>query len=293
VTVEAPEYLDDGALAAVRTLQDAARAVDGTEPFSEQVTMRWSGDGRPRDGEWHLLARDATGAITGYAHRDPTGTAELAVHPARRRTGFGSALLSALESLPAEAGLQVWSHGDQFAAREFAAARGYAAVRELLQLRRELSSDPAPDGVRLPPGVTLRPFRPGQDDGAWLELNARAFAHHPEQGAWTQDDLADRVRQPWFDPEGFLLAERDGRLAGFHWTKIADGLGEVYVLGVAPQEQGGGLGMALTLAGLRYLFSRGVPAVTLYVEANNQPALALYLRLEFEHWHADVMYARP
>jgi len=140
---------------------------------------------------------------------------------------------------------------------------------------------------------------PGQDEQAWLTVNARAFAHHPEQGSWTLADLAQRERQDWFDPAGFFLAERDGRLAGFHWTKVhpdggQDGsgpIGEVYVVGVTPEAQGTGLGKALTVAGIRHLQHQGLHAVMLYVDADNVPAVSLYRRLGFTRWDVDVMYA--
>jgi mycothiol synthase len=99
------------------------------------------------------------------------------------------------------------------------------------------------------------------------------------------------MAQPWFDPAGFLIAEQDGAMVGFHWTKVhPDGLGEVYVLGVDPERHGGGLGRALTVAGLRYLYDRGLRTVLLYVESDNAAALAVYRRLGFTTWKTDVMY---
>jgi len=146
--------------------------------------------------------------------------------------------------------------------------------------------------------VRLRSFVPEQDDAAWLAANAAAFAHHPEQGALTQRDLDDRKAQPWFDPKGFFLAVRDAgegeeKLVGFHWTKVhsADQLGEVYVLGVTPDAQGGGLGKALTVVGLRYLaLDRGLPTAMLYVDADNAAAVAVYERLGFRVHEVDLMY---
>jgi len=160
------------------------------------------------------------------------------------------------------------------------------------------------DEPRYPGGVTVRTFVAGQDEGRWVELNRRAFARHPEQGAWTRADLVLREQEPWFDPEGFFLAERDGRLAGFHWTKIHGGngeqaghghesIGEVYVVGVDPDQRGTGLGRALTLTGLRYLRSRGLIRVMLYVDEANMPAIRLYESLGFAHRDTDVMFRHP
>ena len=133
----------------------------------------------------------------------------------------------------------------------------------------------------------------------WLAANAEAFAHHPEQGSLTQRDLDDRKAEPWFDPAGFFLAFRGEELVGFHWTKIhGDGehahepLGEVYVVGVDPSEQGTGLGRALTLEGLRHLRARGLAQAMLYVDEANTPAIRLYESLGFTRWDTDVMYRR-
>jgi mycothiol synthase len=157
---------------------------------------------------------------------------------------------------------------------------------------------------QLAEGITIRTFVVGQDEGEWTRLNARAFARHLEQGAWTREDLDLREREPWFDPSGFFLAERDGKLIGFHWTKIHDGadrgqgaaahvhepIGEVYVVGVDPDARGTGLGRTLTLVGVRYLRSRGLFQVMLYVDESNTPAIGLYQSLGFTHWDTDVMF---
>jgi mycothiol synthase len=166
-------------------------------------------------------------------------------------------------------------------------------------------------------GIMIRTFDAGRDEDQWVEVNSKAFARHPEQGAWTRADLDLREREPWFDPDGFFLAERAGKIVGFHWTKIhgrvteapgqrqdaaADlggGLsghghepaGEVYVVGVDPAERGTGLGRALTVIGLRYLRSRGLFQVMLYVDEENTAAIRLYESLGFTHWDTDVMFS--
>ncbi len=286
----------------------AATAADGVAPVSEQVRLDVSNDGA--GDACHLLLRDEAGAVLGYAHLDadasPAPVAEFVVRPDRRGSGHGRALVARLAAL-APGRLNVWAHGDLPAARALAAATGFTVVRELRQLSRPLL-DAAGRGldlpaIELPPDVRLRAFRPGQDERAWIALNARAFAHHPEQGRWTEANLRQRMAEPWFDPAGFFLAERvtddAASLVGFHWTKIVPAeeaepplVGEVYVVGVDPNAQGGGLGRALTLAGLRHMRDRGVPTATLYVDGDNTAAIKVYTRLGFTLAAVDVMYGR-
>jgi mycothiol synthase len=241
-------------------------------------------------GAVHLSSRLPDDSLAGYAQVDlAAGSAELVVHPVLRRHGIGGELLAAVLDAGAR---RIWAHGDHPGARALAAREGLRRDRVLWQFRRPLT-EPVPD-VPLPDGVRLRAFRPGADDAAWLAVNARAFATHPEQGRWTAADLAARMAEPWFDPDGFLLAvDADDRLLGFHWTKThPGGLGEVYVLGVDPAGHRGGLGKALTVAGLRYLAGLGLHTVLLYVDESNPAAVALYRRLGFSTYATDVMYAR-
>jgi mycothiol synthase len=293
----------------VLALVGAAASADGVGPLSEQVRLhlRYGGDPAARN----LLLRHRQD-LAGYAHlgfADPAEgrSGELVIHPAHRRRGLGLALAQAVLAEESALPVRLWAHGDLPAAARLATVAGFRRTRVLWQMRRSLRDAVAEP--RLPPGISLRTFVPGQDESDWLAVNARAFASHPEQGKWTGADLAHREAAPWFDPDGFILAERGGHLAGFHWTKIhepaagqgdagggdgdgAEGpVGEVYVVGVDPAEQGTGLGRALTLAGLRYLRDREMPAVMLYVDGDNAAAIRLYSSLGFSHSATDVMYS--
>ncbi|MET9936180.1 mycothiol synthase, partial [Streptomyces sp. NPDC006324] len=268
-----PEQVRD-----VAELLEAADRADGMHAVSEQGRL-YLRNGR-REGVRHFLLTVGS-RLYGYAQLEETDpieapAAELVVHPDRRGRGHGRALGTALLDASGKR-LRVWAHGGKPAARHLAQVLGLTLFRELRQLRRSLVPLDLPEPV-LPGGVTVRTFVPGQDDAAWLAVNAAAFAHHPEQGSLTQRDLDDRTAEPWFDPKGFFLAEEDGRLVGFHWTKThaEEHLGEVYVVGILPEAQGGGLGKALTAIGLRHLAAQGLPTAMLYVDGDNSAAVRVY-----------------
>jgi mycothiol synthase len=292
-------------LAEVRRLADAAAEADGNPPLSEQTLVTL----RAEDADDRVLVLTARSA--GQPDSELSGVAvitrgaeecpvlELVVGPECRGEGVGSALVGAVLAEGID-DLRGWSHGNHAAAAVLAARIGFEPVRELWRMRltRAAVEESVPD-LRLPEGVALRTFVRGQDEEAWLAVNAAAFAHHPEQGATTRADLEARMGEDWFDTDGFLLAVRedDGALLGFHWTKIHAGagdhaaMGEVYVVGVAPEAQGMGLGKALTIAGIGYLHGKGLQAIMLYVDADNEAAVALYRTLGFTRWDVDVMYA--
>jgi mycothiol synthase len=320
--VETVAHLHPVDVAQILALTHAAGDADGAYPLSEHVMLhlRHGGD-RPAT---HLLAHAETDAgplLVGYAHVDPTDvvegpSAELCVHPLYRRRGLGRQLvlgvIAAAEKHDPQGRVRLWAHGDHPSANALALSLGFVRSRLLWQMRRSLFAPV--DAPVLPDGVILRPFRPGLDDEAWLALNRRAFAHLPDQGGWTADDLRARLAESWFDAAGFLVAERvaDGAMLGFHWTKVHGGhaneshelgehhehghdhdpIGEVYVLGVDPAAHGLGLGKALTLAGLRHLRARELDQVMLYVDEMNTSAIALYQRLGFARWSTDVCFRR-
>jgi mycothiol synthase len=288
-------HADD--IAAVRSLLDVAEAADGHRPLGEHQWLDLVHGGRR--GFAGLVAWEP-------GHDHPVGYAQLTRglgdswaleyvidphHRAADGPAIGTDLVRAAVDIVRDEGgghVHVWVPKPTELSDEIAAATGLVRGRDLLQLRRPLPIE----GERV--ALALRPFVPGQDEDAWLEVNNRAFHWHPEQGGWDVATLKEREAEPWFDPEGFLLHERDGRLAGFCWTKVhADHdppLGEIYVIAVDPDFHGLGLGRALVLAGLDHLAAEGLTVGMLYVDADNAPAVGLYEALRFTVDHVDRAY---
>ncbi|WP_034661023.1 mycothiol synthase [Cellulomonas sp. KRMCY2] len=304
---------------AVRALAVEVARADGVEAFGEQTLLNLLD---PQVTVVHVLVTDAgaepglePGAqpaeLVGYAQVDlsvtGTCTAELAVAPRARGRGLGAALLTAVLDAARANGVErpaIWAHGHLPGATALATRAGLAVTRELWQMSLDLPGSPtgddptgdrpvpSPAPVPVPDDIVLRPFVVGQDEAAWLTVNARAFADHPEQGRLTRDDLAAREREPWFSADDLLLAERAGRLVASVWMKVEPGsdTGELYVLGVDPDAQGRGLGRLLTAATVDHLAARGLRRVVLYTSPQNAGAVRTYLAAGFETSRVDVQY---
>lgn len=205
----------------------------------------------------------------------------------RPRTQFDQDLEQALEAVRAGGGgnVQLWLPAVDDAEDELVASYGFEPYRDLWQLR-----------CPLPSRGTDTPTRAyaDADAEAFLEVNNAAFAWHPEQGGMTLEGLAARQAEPWYDPEGFLIHDRQGRIAGFNWTKehpdAEPPMGEIYAIAVHPDFHGLGLGRGLTLAGLAHLHSKGFEVGMLYVESDNVAANRTYEGVGFRYHHANRAY---
>jgi mycothiol synthase len=262
-----------------------AALVDGQQPFNDQALV----DAGKGARSLMLARRESTivgAAIVGQ------GELEFVIDPEWREEGLGAALLEILLANSSEP-LLAWAHGDHPASRRLAAGHGFEAVRTLYQLRRELPQDGNAAGPA-PEGYTVSTFRGGTDVDDWVDLNARVFRAHPEQGGLTADDLRFRMSEPWFEPDDFLLLrDRRGRLVGYNWLKIEpddDRIGEIYVVGVDDAHAGQGLGRYLMRRGLARLVERGCEQAALFVDADNTAAVALYRSLGFTDHTIDVQY---
>jgi mycothiol synthase len=296
--------LSPNEISEIQEFTNTVSSADGMSPLSEHVLIHLHHGLDPQSR--HFLARDEQGQLVGYLHLDQTdavaGAAiEVAVLPSERGHGIGSALVREAIAEVGNHAIRLWAHGKHAGAHQLAHALGFEQVRELWQMRRSLFAPIAkPHEIE---NVRIREFIPGQDDQAWVDLNHAVFIDHPEQGAWTLDDLHVRMSEAWFDPAGFFVAvDTQDQMLGFVWTKMHGGtrhkhhehpeIGEIYVVGVAHEFRHRGISTVLTVKGLEYLRSQGLPAAMLYVDEDNTPAIELYKGLGFTHWDTDVMFKR-
>lgn len=237
------------------------------------------------------LAAIVDSTIVGYAQATATGDRYIVDCVADDVSVRAQLVESLIGQLPPGADVTWWGHDDASDLELAKQLHMHATPRRLLNMRRPLPLEdelmPAADLV------LVRPFISDHDDEAWLKVNNAAFSWHGEQGDWDLATLRSRMNEPWFDPAGFLLHERDGCLAAFCWTKVhPDAVGEIYVIAVHPHFHGLGLGRALTIAGLRHLAHTGSTTAMLYVEADNTAAVRLYESLGFGTTHTDVAFHR-
>ncbi len=279
---------DDAAIAALRRVDRTVAEQTGHEAFPEQL---WTALAESPGACRIALTADGAAAIIPSDTFAPSHRQLVAAAPAH---ASGAALTAAITALlgtdEPSIHVEAWVPGSDPTVISSLQQAGFVASRTQLQM--EVGLPLRSQRPELPDGIAVRVFRPGVDNEAWLRVNNAAFSNHPDQGGWIESVLARRMAEPWFDPDGFLLAWRGSTLVGSCWTKVHDGdepVGEIFVIGVDPAAHGQGLGRALVIAGLddlnrRRACRRGL----LYVAADNDAAVALYTSLGFVPRRTDT-----
>jgi ribosomal protein S18 acetylase RimI-like enzyme len=266
-------------LAAVADLERRVIEHDGGRLKLEWASLR-SRSGEHVDDLLWRSGDDAVGFLGLYAFGPDLELAGM-VDPAKRRTGIGSAMLTAALRIAPERGYDralLVTPRSTDAGRSFAAAHG----GELDHSEHFLVLGDTPAPPTSDPGVTLRPAV-DSDAPEVMRILATSFGHEPTGFSLTTDDETERT---W-------VIEQDARTVGTLRLTRDGSIGSVYGFGVDPARQGQGIGRAALVQACRWLRDGGATRVTLEVEVDNDNALGLYLSVGFERWATDDYFAVP
>ena len=291
-TVSSVDAIGDAA--ELHQLLDAAAAADHRQPLSDHLRMELAHGGGPgfaavtvREGD-HLAGYAQLGSINGIRN------IELVVAPGDR--GDDTIARRLLAAAVDVVGRRRWR------------ARAVVGVR---RLRWRRVDSPRRPGWRRParccrcdarcrptcPSTSRRDRScPGRTRTPSSPSTTGRSPRTPSRAAGPGRRWRQREAEAWFDPAGFLLHERDGRLAAFCWTKLHHDerpvLGEIYVIAVDPDFQG--LGSATSSRSPGWPRSPSAASTTgiLYVDGGNTAAVTMYEHLGFTVHRTDRAFTR-
>jgi mycothiol synthase len=240
------------------------------------ATMRAAGDAQEPEAR-------VVGLLTSAWLDDPrvpggVRRARVLVDPDARRRGVGSRLVAAaIAQAEAEGSgaIETLIDAGAGAARHFAEAHGLQPFVHDLFLSRSLASPPAI--VPPPPGITLRPVAPG-DEESWAALSNATLVRDRVFTIETADSVRRHAAAPGF---ALWFACEQGTPIGFCHVEVRDEVGYVQALGVLRAWEGRGIGTALFTRGLAALRERGALRAELCTEQDNVRARRLYQRAGF------------
>ncbi len=284
-----PDTVDSGVRDALMQLDAAVCAATTWAPFGEGV---WRDLVSPGGGSFAALTLEQNMPLAAvYASESEQawslGLGALPGHLPPLAEALGKIAGLGVEQINA----WVLNSGDatSFAISQLLSTNGFVEERRLLRLEAALPVE----ALSLPTGVTLRAFDAERDTQAWLETNNRCFLGHPEQGDWSIEKFGDRRDEAWFRNEDLLVAHLDDVFVGFCWTKTSietarPPIGEIYVIAVAPEFGGRGIGSALCSQGLAHLEKKHHSEIgMLYVDASNEAAIKTYEKLGLKSVRED------
>lgn len=215
------------------------------------------------------------------------------VHPAFVGRGIGTTLLHFADTwtrqhYPMDALRMIaWINPRNERARRLFTREGFLADQHsVIEMKVKLNDEPQP--VSWPAGISVRTFRPGQDDTLVKSAIEEAFG-----GPFTHWDQVYTKRVN-FDPTLWYLAWDGDQLAGALLGVPNPTLGWVDQLGVRPAWRTRGIGQALLQHAIRDFYRRGLRTVALSVGMNNRyGALHIYERAGMQVGSQVDRYSKP
>ncbi len=251
-----------------------------------------------------LFVAEVAGKVIGYTDITPElrigrVVLDCLVHPEHRRKGLATRLFHYAMRRTAELGAKV-AHvnvpQDNVAAQSLLSKLGFRSVRRFLELRLEISQAHLPDVEQS--ALPSCHLQHGEEDKL-TEIQNRSFADTWGYNPNTREGIIYRLNLSHCPPEDVILTPDGDKPIAYCWTRIKEettdrgtNKGHIYMLGVAPEYRGKGIGKQMLLAGLSYLKSKDIEVIELTVDSENIAACALYHSVGFWVWSTSLWYEK-
>jgi GNAT superfamily N-acetyltransferase len=251
----------------------------------------WTSTADLANDSWLYEDDDGPVAAGWCATQGDVGFAIGVVHPRAKGRGLGSELVERSESALRTreiARIHQFVIGADSAAAALLTARGYRDARHFYEMAIQL--DDAPDV----PDAAIEVFREN-DARVFHDALDEAFQDHWEHHGQGFDEWWNRHRaSPTFDPTlWFLIRDGDEVAAVCRNEANRNGGGYVAALGVRRPWRGKGYAKALLLYTFREFYERGMPRVTLGVDAESPTgATHLYERVGMHVEGENVVFEK-
>ncbi|MDP9262480.1 MAG: GNAT family N-acetyltransferase [Actinomycetota bacterium] len=244
---------------------------------------------------WAYEENDKLVAVSWFDFIDDLGFFVGIVAQGAKGRSLGARIVETGEARARERGaarLQTFGLEQDTAAAALFKGHGFATVRRFYEMAIELEAPPVVP--TLPEGFTLDTFQT-EDARPYYEALDAAFQDHWEHHAVGFDKWWElRQSAHDFDPTlWFLIRDGDEVAAVVRNEPDRNGGGYVGAIGVQRAWRGKGLGRALLLRTFAEFYARGVPRVTLGVDAESPTgATKLYESVGMTVENAAVVYEK-
>jgi mycothiol synthase len=286
---------DAGAVAALAAADEEAFRGEPSRLQPTDVLAWWERTDLARDS-W--LYEDAGGpvAVGWFELWGEIGMCFGIVAQGAKGRGFGASLLERAEARARERGAaraHTWALEQDAAAAALFRSHGFSEVRRFYEMAIEL--DAAPPAPSLREGLVVDEFQE-EDAHAFHAATIEAFQDHWDWHGVPFEEWWELRRGQQADADGplwFLVRDGDEIAAVARNEANRNGGGYVGALGVRRPWRGQGLGKALLHRTFGEFWGRGVPRVTLGVDAENPTgATKLYESVGMEVESAAVVFEK-
>lgn len=273
-------------------LEDDERAHGRSTVVGVNDLREWTSAADLANDSW--LYEDDEGVVAvGWVHVwGETGVGVGVVHPRAKGRGLGAQLIdrsdAALRERDGVRRVHQFTIGGDDAAVALLTSRGYRDARHFYEMAIELAARP---GVS---DVPIEPFDE-RDARAFHAALDEAFHDHWEHHSRTYEDWwQQHSSNPNFDPTLWFLIRDGGEIAATVRNEAnRNGGGYVAALGVRRPFRGKGYAKALLLHTFREFYDRGLPRVTLGVDAESPTgATHLYERVGMHVESENVVFEK-